>query len=181
MNEKGLCVSVNMIQDGESIDQNTDKPDITTTTAIRLLLDKAADTDEALELLSRYDLHASMDMMIHFAISDANGKSAAVEYTNNEMHIIETPVVTNFYLSPGDKYGIGTDQSHTRHEILTERLSQSSVMTMEDMRDALDSVSKDNFNEFESTEWSIVYNQTTGEIRYYHRENYSEGYVFYIK
>ena len=37
MNEKGLAVSVNMIQDGASIGQNTDKPDLTTTTAVQLL------------------------------------------------------------------------------------------------------------------------------------------------
>lgn len=51
MNEKGLAVSVNMIQDSATISQNTDKPDITTTTAIRLLLNKAANVDEALKLL----------------------------------------------------------------------------------------------------------------------------------
>ncbi len=48
MNEKGLCVSVNMIQDTDTISQDTEKPDITTTTAIRMLLNQAADVDEAL-------------------------------------------------------------------------------------------------------------------------------------
>ena len=52
LNEKGLTISVNMIQDGADISQDSDKPDITTTTAIRLLLDKAANVDEALALLS---------------------------------------------------------------------------------------------------------------------------------
>lgn len=42
MNEKGLCVSVNTIQDSAAISQDTDKPDITTTTAVRLLLNRAA-------------------------------------------------------------------------------------------------------------------------------------------
>lgn len=51
MNEAGLAVSVNMIQDRSTIEQDTDKPDITTTTAIRLLLDHAGSVDEALELL----------------------------------------------------------------------------------------------------------------------------------
>lgn len=37
LNEMGLAVSVNMIEDSDTIEQNTDKPDITTTTAIRLL------------------------------------------------------------------------------------------------------------------------------------------------
>lgn len=152
MNEQGLCVSVNMIQDSAKIEQDTNKPDITATTAIRLLLDKAATVDEALELLKRYDLHGSMGMMIHFAIADANGNSVAIEYIDNEMVVIETPVLTNFYLAEGEKNGIGTQQSHKRYEILMDTLSQKPSMTETDMKNALDSVSKDNFNEFESTE-----------------------------
>lgn len=66
MNEKGLCVSVNMIQDTDTISQDTEKPDITTTTAIRLLLNKAASVDEAVELLGQYDFHASMGYMISY-------------------------------------------------------------------------------------------------------------------
>ena len=50
-------------------------------------------------------------------------------------------------------------------------------MTETEVRDALDSVSKDNFGEFESTEWSIVMNQETKELIYYHREDYKTAYV----
>lgn len=181
MNEEGLCVSVNMIQDGAEIEQDTGKPNLTTTTAIRLLLNQAADVEEALELLSRYDLHGSMGMMVHFALADADGRSVVVEYIDNQMVVTETPVVTNFYLAEGGKNGIGTAQSHTRYEMLTEQLSEKQNMTMEEVRDALDSVSKDNFGEYESTEWSIVYNQSSGEVRYYHRENYGDSYTFYLK
>lgn len=178
MNEKGLCVSVNMIQDNETIRQDTDKPDLTTTTAVRLLLDRAGNVDEALELLRQYDLHASMDYMVHFAVADASGKGVAVEYINNEMIIVDTPVLTNFYLAEGDKYGIGTAQSHTRFEILADALESDPEMTSVQMRDALDSVSKDNFGEFESTEWSIVFDQSALTAEYYHRENYDMAYSF---
>lgn len=178
MNEAGLAVSVNMIQDRAAIEQNTDKPDITTTTAIRLLLDRAGSVDEALGLLEQYDLHGSMGMMIHFAIADSTGRSVAVEYVENEMIVTETPVLTNFYLAEGEKQGIGTEQSHERYNILTERLEESPEMGMDAVRDALDSVSKDNFGEFESTEWSIVMNLSDGEARYYHRENYEQDYTF---
>ena len=51
---------------------------------------------------------------------------------------------------------------------------------MDGVRDALDSVSKDNFGEFESTEWSIVFNLEQREARYYHRENYEKSYQFQI-
>ncbi|MDE6760038.1 MAG: linear amide C-N hydrolase, partial [Lachnospiraceae bacterium] len=178
MNEKGLCVSVNMIEDSATIEQDTSKTDITTTTAVRLLLDQAADVDEALALLKQYDLHASMGMMVHFAIADAKGRSVAVEYVDDEMVVTDTPVVTNFYLAEGKKNGIGTEQSHLRYEILTERLNQNETMDMQDVRDALDRVSKDNFGEFESTEWSIVFHQGSGKVQYYHRENYEKAYTF---
>jgi len=202
MNEKGLCAAVNMIQDGEIIEQNTDKPDITTTTAVRLLLNKAANVDEAVEILESYDMHSSMGMMIHFALADGSGKSVAVEYIDNEMIVTETPIVTNFYLAEGKKQGIGTQQSHERYEILAKALDENNNMSMRDVANALDSVSKDNFNDvperksgrtksdfceqseqkhltgFESTEWSDVFNQTTKEVWYYHRENYDKCYKF---
>ena len=180
MNEKGLCVSVNMIQDSATIQQNTDKPDITTTTAIRLMLDKAANVREALKLLEEYDLHASMNYMIHFAIADNSGNSVAVEYVDNEMIVTETPILTNFYLAEGEKQGVGTQQSHTRFDILTETLEEKSSMTALEVRDALDSVSKDNFGEFESTEWSVVFDQSALTAVYYHRENYRSGYCFQL-
>ncbi|XCP86384.1 C45 family peptidase [Roseburia hominis] len=181
MNEKGLAVSVNMIQDSSTIDQNTEKPDITTTTAIRLLLDKAGTVEEALELLGQYDMHASMGMMVHFAIADASGNSVAVEYIDNEMTVTETPVVTNFYLAEGEKHGIGTEQSHERYETLMDRLKENAIMDETEVRDALDRVSKDNFGEFESTEWSIVFHLDEGKADYYHRENYTRGYTFSIE
>lgn len=181
MNEMGLAVAVNMIEDSDTIDQDTEKPDITTTTAVRLLLNKAANVDEAVALLSRYDFHASMGMMVHLALADADGNSVVAEYVNNTLVVTDTPVVTNFYLAPGEKNGIGTVQSHTRFDILNETLAVQDTMTEADVRDALDRVSKDNFGEFESTEWSIVMHQNTKEMIYYHRENYENGYIIAVE
>ena len=57
--------------------------------------------EEALKLLGQYDLHASMNYMVHFAIADADGNSVAVEYIDNEMVVTKTLVLTNFYLAEG--------------------------------------------------------------------------------
>ncbi len=47
---------------------------------------------------------------------------------------------------------------------------------------ALDSVSKHNFSSpFASTEWSVVYDQTNGEARYCHREDYSRFFPFSVR
>ena len=180
MNEMGLAVSVNMIDDSARIEQDTHRPGLTTTTAVRLLLDQAANVEEALELLGQYDLHGSMGMMIHFALADAEGNSVVVEYVNNERVVNETPVVTNFYLAKGGKYGVGSSQSHIRYDMLQEILGEQGTMTLADVREALDSVSKDNFGEFESTEWSIVMDQEKKELTYFHRENYTKGYTVAI-
>lgn len=177
MNEKGLGISVNMVKDDATIEQDTSKKDITTSTAIRLILNQAATVDEAVELLQNYDLHASFGYMIHFAIVDASGDCVAVEYIDNVMNVIDTPILTNFYLTPGDKYGIGTTQSHERFTILEDKLEEMPTMTYEQVRDTLSSVSKGNFGEFESTEWSVAYDLTNQIIRYYHRENYKKLYV----
>lgn len=175
MNEKGLCVSINMIEDSATIHQNTGLPNITTTTAVRLLLDKAANVKEALSLLSAYNLHASLNFMIHFAIADAEGNSVAVEYVNNEMIVTNTPVLTNFYLEKR-KYGIGTSQSMTRYHVLMDTLSKQEIMTASEVRDALNSVSKHNYHGRETTEWSIVFDQREKTAIYYHEENYKIGY-----
>lgn len=204
MNEKGLCVSVNMIQDSERTNQNTSKPDITTTMAIRLLLDKAATTDEAVELLKKYDFHPSFGFCVHFAICDTYGKAVAVEYIDNEISIIETPILTNFYVTSGKKYGIGTNQSHQRFEKLEQTLKRvqgdrtsvksdkmslsnnfierhSELVSESFMAKIMESVSKHNYNEFESTEWSEIFDQKNLTATYYHRENYKKNWKFEVK
>ncbi len=176
MNEKGLAVSVNMIQDSDTIAQSTDLPDITTTTAVRMLLNRAATVDEAVALLKEYDLHASFGLMVHLAVADAQGNSAVIEYVNQEMVVTKTPVVTNFYLTEGEKYGIGTSQSRERYETLMNAIGDSSVLSESEVADALESVSKHHYSDGETTEWSAVFNLTSGEAVYFHREDYTKAY-----
>lgn len=180
MNEAGLAVAVNMIQDSAATKQKTGKPGLTTTTAVRLLLNKAATVEEALNLLASYDFNSSMGMVVHFAITDKSGRSVAVEYIDKKMNIIETPILTNFYLTPGKKYGIGTTQSKERYEILKNALETNQYIEEDKLKTILDSVSKDNFEEFTSTEWSIVFNLSKQKVIYFHRENYKKAYVFQL-
>ena len=88
INEKGLAVAVLRIAD-EPTDQDTGKTDITTTTAIRLMLDKAATVDEAVSLLEQYDMHSSAGSCYHFQLADAAGNSAVVEYIDNEFVVLK--------------------------------------------------------------------------------------------
>lgn len=154
---------------------------LTTTTAIRLLLDRAATVDEAVELLRQYDMHSLAGIMHHLAIADCNGRSVVAEYINNQLTVTEAPVVTNLFLTDGAKYGIGSEQSKARFSILTEWLTQNKTVNAAQMSDALRKVSQKNMGEeFEKTVWSIVYNQENGQICYHFRENFETDFNFAI-
>lgn len=178
MNEKGLCVAVLVISHPERTNQNTDKPDLTTTSAVRLLLDRAANVEEALELLSQYDMHASVDYDYHFAISDAAGRSVVVEYIRNEMHVVEIPVVTNHFLTPGDYYLRGRPANDRRFETLMEHLQAGDgVLSHDELKNALAAaVQQKNI----STQWSIVYDQSALRLAFYHRQDFDNPLYFDI-
>ena len=179
MNEKGLAVSVNMISDSARIAQNTDRPDLTTTTALRLMLDRAATVEEALGLLESYDLHGSYDMMIHFAVADLTGRAVDVEYVGGEMKVIETPILTNFYLAEGEKRGIGSAESHRRYETLEAFAASHEKADIYDVRDALTAARESAFDPdpSEGTEWSVLYDQTNLRATWYRRENFGQGWT----
>ena len=180
MNEKGLCVSVNMIEDYERVNQKDgSKGNLTTTTAVRLLLDKASSTREALSLLQEYNFNPSFGFCVHFAICDAQGNAVAVEYIDNKMSVIETPILTNFYVTPGNKYGIGTRESHERFNVLNKSISTKA--DIQKIGAVLESVSKHNYNEFEATQWSVVFDQKNLTATYFYRENYKQSWTYSLR
>lgn len=177
MNEKGLVVADLMAGDREETHQQTDRPDLTTTTAIRLLLDKAADVDEAVALLGQYDMNSSIGTAHHLSLADAGGKSVVVEYVRGEMVVTETDVVTNHYLAAGEKQGVGSAQSHLRFDTLAAHTGPADELGV---RDLLASVAQKNYPQtgdgYEKTMWSIVYCPEGRCADFYFAENYEHGY-----
>lgn len=177
MNEKGLVVADLMAGDGEETHQNTEKPNLTTTTAIRLLLDRAADVEEAVALLEAYDMNSSIGSAHHLSIADASGKSVVVEYVDGQMLVTETKVVTNHYLSECVKQGVGSEQSHLRYNTLSAHTGPAGEM---EVRDLLESVAQKNYPQtagsYEKTMWSIVYCPEGRCADFYFAENYEHCY-----
>ena len=171
MNEKGLCVADLVNGDEEQTHQQTEKVDLTTNSAIRLLLDKAANVDEAIALLKNYDMNSAIGMSHHLAISDASGKCVVVEYINNEMIVTEAPAVTNHYLSPGEKYGMGQQNSLDRYNLLMEALP--GLVTVEDLK-----VTMRNVVQPEATQWTIIYNKQRLLLDFYWKQNYQKKHSF---
>ncbi len=71
-----------------------------------------------------------------------------------------------------------TNKDHSKFELLEDTLKEHSVMDRMQVRDALSLVSKGNFGEFESMEWSVIFDQSALTAIYYHRENYDKSYAF---
>ena len=182
MNEKGLVVADLMAGDKEKTAQDTDKPDLTTTTAIRLLLDRAATVDEAIELLKQYDMNSSVDFAHHFAIADASGKSVAVEFVKNKMIVTESPIITNHYLAK-EKGKNGGKQSHERFDTLEK--FKGKVLEGSEVAGVMETVAQKNYEQTGDTPhvtvWTWVYSPNSKMAQFYHRENFRHAFRISIQ
>ena len=96
---------------------------------------------------------------------------------DGEMLVTETKVVTNHYLSEGEKQGIGSNQSHIRFDTLSAYSGPADDL---DVRDMLESVAQKNYPQtdgsYEKTMWSIVYCPEGRCADFYFAENYEHSY-----
>lgn len=155
VNDAGVSCGIFMsYQGGETIvptDLNTDKPDITSTTLLRLILDYADNVEEAVEIASTYDLHDSAATSYHYMVADATGASAILEWVNgtdatdldgsarqlvvtyndDDAHIGEEESqsdyqwITNFIIQPGYYDDPADQKGLDRYQKLYEQLSQT--------------------------------------------------------
>lgn len=175
INEKGLMVADLFAGDKEKTAQERGNLAVTTTTAIRLLLDRAATTDEAISMLASWDMHSSIDWAHHIAIADATGHSVVVEWINNEMVVTETPAVTNHYLSPLRPH-VGIGQTEARRDTLCDRLAAHPQMQPDDMRNLLEDVAFEDY-----TGWSVIFSTQDLSATYYYRTDFDTAYVYKIR
>lgn len=174
INEAGLCVADLEVNEGGMLAVNTEKPDLTITTAIRLLLNKAATVEEAIELLERYDLHASGGISHHLALSDATGASVVLEFVDGELVVVETNAVTNFNLANGDP-SAGGESAKQRYEALCALYEeQEGTLTGEQVKQALAQVAQTEGKW--TTQWSIVYEQSALTADYYFGGAFDKAY-----
>lgn len=171
VNEAGLCVADLEVNEGGMPDPDTDKPDLTVTTAIRLLLDRAATVDEALALLGQYDIHPSGGISHHLAISDASGMSVAVEFTEQGFAAVPTQALTNFNPANGD-IAAASGSAQTRYETLLARLEEG-VTTTDRVRDALSAVAQTDGPWI--TQWSMVHDRSAPYVTWYFNGDFSQG------
>ena len=151
MNEKGFAVAVNTAVE-QVTHQHTGKTPVMTTLAIRLLLDRAASVEEALEILRNIDMNSSSKIGYHFQMADRSGDTAIVEYIDNKMVVIRRKpedrsfCLTNFTRSNEEQNGTGKE----RYEIMDSRLKgKDGVLTKREALELLDAAQMDGHRYYE--------------------------------
>ncbi len=179
INEKGFAIADLMAGDSIVTNQRSSNPDLTTTGAIRYLLNNAASVDEALKLLKGIDMHSDIGAAHHFAMADASGKSVVVEYVDNQMVVVESPTVANHYLCEA-KHNAGLVEGDNRYDKLCERYDQTGgVMDKKTLTEAIKAVSQPEVEgKFLGTAWTMVMDLKNPSVTYYSRRHFDKPFHF---
>lgn len=138
---------------------------------------RSASTEEAVALLSQYDMFAAGGRDYHFYITDSTGDGRVVEYDceSADRKMVVTPVctVTNFFalypdkVLPGQRngiYGHGKERYEKIEAIFDYEETYTTDTAWEVLKAAAQEPSAEDITS--NTQWSIVYNDTalTAEI-----------------
>lgn len=208
INDAGVSCGIFMSYQGgdpvEATDQQSDRPDLTSTTMLRLVLDYADSTEEAVELIRQYDLHDSAQTSFHYMIADSTGRSAILEWVPAEgvtdandvdgsarvLNVIwndQDPLsgatdwqyITNFIITPG-YYAAGDRQpGMDRYQHIGAQLAEAGGVLADEQAamDVLASVGRRTWNNDDGngcTVHSAVYNLTDKTMLWVANEHYGE-------
>ena len=180
MNSAGLAVGMMAVHAADS-GSDPAKPSLGELEVIRLLLDRAANVAEALDLLSSVNIDFSGGPPLHYFIADASGKSAVVEFVGGEMHSIPNTspwqVSTNFLIS--EEQPQDANSSCWRYNLAYSTLEKADGRLADDAALALlKDVSQGGDY---PTIWSVVYNLTEQSIQVAVGRDYGEVYEYALE
>ncbi len=140
-----------------------------TTTAIRLVLDKAATVEEAIELLKQYNIYFSGGIECHYLIADASERSVIAEYVNKELCVVEADaayqIASNFIAYDGLNIGEGFTEFERYDMVQNAIETNGGILEEHQAVQLLSEVGVFN-GDTDKLQWSVLYNLTTsnGEI-----------------
>ncbi len=144
INEAGVACGIYMSYQGKegevvATDQNTDKPDLTSTTMLRLILDYAGSVDEAVELVKQYDLHDSANTSFHYMVADSTGKSAILEWVTatDETDTDGSKRELRVYYNDGDA-SLGEKEAANKFQYITNFIVTPDYYTSDENKKGLD-------------------------------------------
>jgi hypothetical protein len=177
MNEYGLSVGMAAIPE-EYLDDasyNPARPDIGSIGIMRLVLDHARNVDEALNLFSQYNIHFSGGPPIHYLLADRSGKAVLIEFYKGEL----VPLFNDapWHLATNHLRCIAQgDGGCWRYRTLSSHLSiAQGILSEPNAMQLLSEVKQ------EGTQWSAVYNMSSGDIQVVIGQNYTQSYAFHLE
>jgi predicted choloylglycine hydrolase len=140
---------------------------------MRLILDYAKTTDEAIELVRQFNIHFVAEKC-HLMIADAAGKSAVVEFIDGQIKPTTThenwQVCTNHQLC--NRTEAENDQNCGRYKLASGELADlKGYGNANDVMKVMQSVSKTG-----GTMWSSVYDLKSGGFEFAYRQHYDHPY-----
>jgi uncharacterized protein YceK len=175
MNEHGLVVGMAAVPSGQ-MRPDSDKETIGSLRVIREILDHARDVDEAVAILSSYNVDTEGGPPVHYLIADLSGRSALIEFYQGEMVVIpnETDwhVATNFLRASA---GASAEGECWRYDRINQRLAEAQgQITTQEAIDLLADVSQ------ESTQWSVVYGMNSGDVNVAMGQEYDDVHTLHL-
>ena len=160
MNEAGLAVGMAAVPSG-GMKYDPEKETIDSLMVIREILDRAATVDVAVVILANYNIDWGSGPPMHYLIAEKSGRSALAEFSRGEMQVIYNndpwQLATNFLVS---ETGASAEGSCWRYDLILEQLTEGNgQLNHRQALNLLGEVAQ------ESTQWSVVYGVSTGEIQ----------------
>lgn len=179
MNEKGVAIGLLAVPYAEPpTDEN--KVTLNTTTLIRLVLDKAASVEEAVELIDGYNYYFSGGVDCHYLISDQSGNSVIVEFLEGEVKVISNEmsyqIASNFIAYNDMNIGEGSTEFERYDHVEKILIINDFTVSESEAMNILEAVSIKN-----RTQWSVVYNQNTLDMMICVGEDYDEIFKFKLE
>lgn len=176
MNEHGLVIGMAAVSPG-NMEIDPKKETIGSIGIIRQMLDHARTVDEAVVIMQGYNIDFEGGPPIHYLMADATRKSVLVEYYNGEMHIIQNVepwhLATNFLRSSVDD---SADGNCWRYNLIQAQLAETSgQIDTQAAMSLLADVAQNN------TQWSVVYQLSTGKINVVMGQEYQNTHRFQLE
>lgn len=159
MNEHGVAIGL-AADDAGSLDIDPAKETVSGLRIMRLVLDGAANVDDAIDIIGSYNLDFTGGPPLHYLVADAAGASAVVEFVDGDMVVIEGDqswqVLTNF-----QQAGAGDDEFARDRRWSTAAESLTATEGDVDPAGALDileAVAQGH------TQWSVAYDLAAREM-----------------
>jgi hypothetical protein len=173
MNETGLVVGMAAVSPGD-MESDPSKETIGSLGVIREVLDQASNTQEAVEIMSNYNIDMGGGPPLHYLIADSSGEGALVEFFGGEVKVIPNQTAyhraTNFIRSAE---GDSAEGACWRYDEIGERLEETGgQLSKTEAMDLLQSVSQAN------TQWSIVYGMIDHDVSIAMGRSYEDLYAF---